>query len=58
MFMGLEWYWWIAILAVLILSIPSKVKFMKWWSGRARDRKAASQFSAKKEQRGKWGDEE
>ena len=56
MFLGLEWYWWLVILAVLIISIPFKVKFMKWWS--RRDKKAASQFSAKKEQHGKWGDDE
>ena len=50
MFLGLEWYWWLLIVAVLILSIPFKVKFMKWWSRREQGRK--------KEQRGKWGDEE
>lgn len=49
MFLGLEWYWWLVILAVLAISIPFKVKFMKWWNER--------QSEKKKEQRGKWGDE-
>ncbi len=50
MFLGLEWYWWIVIAAVLIISIPLKVKFMKWWSRREQNRK--------RNQRGRWGDEE
>jgi hypothetical protein len=50
MFLGLEWYWWLVILAVLAISVPCKVKFMKWW--------ARQEKSKKKEQRGKWGDEE
>lgn len=50
MFLGLEWYWWLVILAVLAISIPFKVKFMKWWNGRQQEKK--------KEQRGKWGDED
>ncbi len=50
MFLGLEWYWWIVIAAALIISIPLKVKFMKWWSGREQSRK--------RNQRGRWGDEE
>ena len=50
MFSGMEWYWWLAIAAALMVIIPLKVKFMKWWTRRERDRK--------KEQRGKWGDEE
>ena len=36
------------IVVVLIVSIPFKVKFMKWWSKRQQG----------KNQRGKWGDEE
>lgn len=50
MFLGLEWYWWIVIVAALILSIPFKVKFMKWWSKREQ--------SKKKGTHGKWGEEE
>ena len=34
MFLGLAWYWWLVIVAVLVISIPFKVKFMKWWSKR------------------------
>ena len=48
MFLGLEWYWWIAILALLAVSIPFKVKFLKWWNKRQQG----------KEQHGKWGEEE
>lgn len=50
MFLGLEWYWWIVIVAVLIVSIPLKVKFMKWWGRRRQEQK--------KGQHGKWGDDE
>ncbi len=46
MFLGLEWYWWLVIVVVVVLSIPFKVKFMKWWSKR------------QKEQKDKWGGEE
>ena len=48
MFLGLEWYWWIAILALLAVLIPFKVKFVKWWNMRQQG----------KEQHGKWGEEE
>ena len=47
---GLEWYWWLVIVAVLAISIPFKIKFMKWWSKREQEKK--------KEQHGKWGDDE
>ena len=50
MFLGLEWYWWLVILAVLAISVPCKVKFIKWW--------ARQEKRKKKEQRGKWGEEE
>ncbi len=46
MFWGLAWYWWLVIVAALIISIPFKVKFMKWWSKRRQE----------KGRRGKWGD--
>ena len=49
MLLGLEWYWWIVIVAVLVVSIPFKVKFMKWWSKRQQEQR---------NQRGKWGDDE
>lgn len=48
MFLGLEWYWWMAILALLAVLIPFKVKFVKWWNRRQQG----------KEQHGKWGEEE
>ena len=38
----------IVIVAALIISIPFKVKFMKWWSKRQQERN----------KRGKWGDDE
>ena len=50
MFLGLEWYWWLVIVAVLVIIIPFKVKFMKWWSRREQEKR--------KGQRGKWGDDE
>lgn len=50
MFLGLEWYWWVIILVALLISIPLKIKFMKWWSRRQQEKK--------KEQHGKWGDDE
>lgn len=49
MLFGLAWYWWLVIVAVLIASVPFKVRFMKWWNGRRRERKS---------QQGKWGDDE
>ncbi len=48
MFFGLAWYWWLAIVAVLVISIPFKIKFMKGWTKRQQ----------RKDQRGKWGDDE
>ncbi len=48
MFLGLQWYWWLLIAALVILSIPVKVKFLTWWSKRQQG----------KNQRGKWGDDE
>ena len=32
MFLGMEWYWWLLIVVALVICIPFKVKFMKWWS--------------------------
>ena len=39
MFFGLQWYWWLMIGLVLVVSIPFKVKFMKWWTGRQQEQK-------------------
>ena len=50
MFLGLAWYWWLVIVVVLIISIPFKVKFMKWWSNRQQEQN--------KNRRGKWGEDE
>lgn len=50
MFLGLEWYWWLVVVAALIITIPLKIKFMKRWATR--------QSEKKKNQRGKWGDDE
>ena len=50
MFLGVEWYWWLRIMAVLVTSIPFKIKFMKWCNRRQHEKKGS--------QPGKWGDEE
>ena len=33
----MEWYWWL-IIAVIIVSIPFKIKFMKWYSKRQKEK--------------------
>lgn len=50
MLLGIEWYWWIVIIVAIGASIPFKIKFMKWWSIREQEKK--------KEQYGKWGEDE
>ena len=50
MLFDFEWYWWLIIAAVLIVSVPVKINFMKWWNRRQQEQK--------KNKRGKWGDEE
>lgn len=50
MFLGLEWYWWIIILVALVILIPMKVKFVKWWQIRQREKKS--------EQQEQWRDDE
>ena len=45
--LGLEWYWWLVIAIILVISIPFKIKFMKWWGKRQQEKKNS--------QRGKWG---
>lgn len=49
-FLGLDWHWWLVIAVILVISIPFKVKFVKWWEKRQKERK--------KDQQGKWGDDE
>jgi hypothetical protein len=48
MFLGLAWYWWLVIGLVVVVSIPFKIKFMKWWTKRQQG----------KDQHGKWGEDE
>lgn len=50
MFLGTPWYLWLIIVVVLIISIPLKIKFMKWWNKRQQEQKDS--------RRGKWGDDE
>lgn len=50
MFFGLEWYWWLVIAGVLAVSLPLKVKFMRWWGRRTQEKRKGGS--------GKWGDEE
>lgn len=45
--LGLEWYWWLVIAVILVVSIPFKIKFMKWWSKHRQEKQ--------NNQRGKWG---
>lgn len=37
----MEWYWWL-IIAVIIISIPFKVKFMKWYSRRQKEKRGTN----------------
>ena len=50
MLFDFEWYWWLIIAAVLIVSVPVKIKFMKCWNRR--------QHEQKKNKRGKSGEED
>ena len=49
MFFGLAWYWWLIIAVIFALSIPLKVKFMRWWNKR--------RVKKRKFYNDKWGDE-
>lgn len=49
MFTGLEWYWWLAIVLVLMISIPFKIRFIRWWKKYRQEQKENSY--------GKWGDD-
>ena len=48
--LGLEWYWWLAIIATVALSIPFKIRFLRWWNQRQQERGA--------NQEEKWGNDE
>lgn len=50
MFLGLEWYWWLVIAVALVVLVPFKIRFLKWWGRREQKKKEGM--------RGKWGDEE
>ena len=50
MVLGMEWYWWLIIVVVVALSVPFKIKFMKWWGKRTKHNK--------EKQNDKWGGEE
>ncbi|MCI9463927.1 MAG: hypothetical protein HFI48_08575 [Lachnospiraceae bacterium] len=50
MLLGLEWHWWIVLLVLLAVSIPFKIKFLKWWNRRRQE--------TKKDRNEKWGDEQ
>lgn len=50
MLLGIRWYWWLIMAAAVVISIPFKIKFMKWWNKRLQERKDGGG--------GKWGDEE
>ncbi|MFY9273281.1 MAG: hypothetical protein WBK47_06010 [Acetomicrobium sp.] len=44
MFLGLQWYWWLIFLAVFIILLPFKIKFLKEYGNRL--------------QKKRWDDEE
>lgn len=48
--LGMEWYWWLIILTVVVISIPFKIRFLVWWDKHQREKK--------NERRGKWGEGE
>ena len=47
MFLGLEWYWWIVILAILIVSIPFKLRFLRWWENRQKEKNSHEKWGEK-----------
>ncbi len=46
MFLGIEWFWWVVIVVAVVISIPFKIKFLKWYNNKS-----------KAEKKDKWGDE-
>lgn len=48
--LGLKWYWWLVITVILVIAVPFKIKFVKWWSRRQQE-KENSRW-------GKWGEDE
>ena len=49
MFLGMEWYGWIFIIVAIAIVITFKVKFIKWWNKREKNKK--------NQQKGNWGDD-
>lgn len=39
MFSGMKWYKWFLIAIVFLIALPYKIRFIKWWSGREREKK-------------------
>jgi hypothetical protein len=46
---GCAMFWWIAAVAAVVVLIPFKLKFLRWWEAR----KQKEQLS----EHGKWGDD-
>lgn len=38
MLLGLGWYWWLVI-GIVLLSVPFKIKFLKLWEKRQKEKK-------------------
>lgn len=47
--LGIDLIWWL-VTALIIIAVPAKIKFVKWWSSREMDKK--------KGQKGKWGEDQ
>ena len=35
----MNWYTWLTIILIILLSIPLKIKFIKWWDRRQKNDK-------------------
>ena len=35
----MKWYTWFTIILIILLSIPLKIKFIKWWDRRQKNDK-------------------
>ncbi|HGM3507216.1 TPA: hypothetical protein ACKOR7_001791 [Clostridioides difficile] len=34
----MKWYTWLAIVLIVLVSIPFKIKFIKWWDRRQKEK--------------------
>ncbi|HGM1529853.1 hypothetical protein [Clostridioides difficile] len=34
----MKWYTWLTIILVVLVSIPFKIKFIKWWDRRQKEK--------------------